>query len=82
MPENNPNPSRPTETTVNTIGFGADVLDTVQDVLKGGRIRSVRIMMGNRMLKEIPVQVAAISAVILAIGAVVISQLHIDIIKD
>ena len=63
------------------VGIGADVLDQVQDVLKGGRIRAIRIKLGSRTLREIPVEAAAFTAILLAAAAVVVSQLRIEIEK-
>jgi hypothetical protein len=62
-------------------GIGADVLDRVQDVLKGGKIRRVRIKLGNRTIHEIPVEAAAFTAIALAAAAVLLSQLHIELDK-
>lgn len=62
-------------------GIGADVLDRVQDVLKGGKIRRVRIKLGNRTIREIPVEAAALTAILLAAAAVLLSQLHIELDK-
>lgn len=66
---------------VDAVGIGADVLDRVQDVLKGGKIRAVRIKLGNKTIREIPVEAAAFSAVLLAAVAVVVSQLRIEVDK-
>lgn len=63
------------------VGIGADVLDQVQDVLKGGRIRAIRIKLGNRTLREVPVEAAAFTAILLAAAAVVVSQLRIEVDK-
>lgn len=62
-------------------GVGAEVLDRVQDVLKGGKIRRVRIKLGSRTIREIPVEAAAFTAIALAAVAVLLSQLHIELDK-
>jgi hypothetical protein len=73
---NNPNKSMEV-----VAGVGAEVLDRVQDVLKGGKIRNVRIKLGNRTIREIPVEAAAFTAILLAAAAVILSQLHIELDK-
>lgn len=62
-------------------GVGADVLDRVQDILRGGKIRRIRIKLGNRTVREIPVEAAAFTAILLAAAAVLLSQLHIELDK-
>ena len=62
-------------------GIGADVLDGVQNALKGGKIRAVRIKLGNKTIREIPVEAAAMTAILLAVAAVVLSQLHVELDK-
>ena len=64
------------------VSIGADVLDQVQEVLQGGRIRAVRIKLGNKTVREIPVEAAALTAILLVAAAVLISQLRIEIDKD
>jgi hypothetical protein len=63
------------------MGIGADILEHVQEALKGGKIRGVRIKLGNRTLREIPVEAAAVSAILIAAAAVIVSQLRIEIDK-
>lgn len=61
--------------------IGADIISGVQDVLQGGRIRKIRIKLGNRTIKEIPTDAAAVLAVVIAVAAVVVSQLRIEVEK-
>lgn len=68
--------------TDSAVGAGADILDRVQATLQGGCIQRVRIKLGNRTIREIPVQAAAFSAVLIALAAVVISQLHVEVDRD
>lgn len=77
-PGGNPSPGDASQMN-QMVSISADVLDQVQDVLKGGRIRAVRIKLGQRTLKEIPVEAAALTAILVAVAAVVISQLRIEV---
>lgn len=63
------------------IGIGAEIADQVQDTLKGGRIRGVRIKLGKHTIREIPVKTATLSAVLIAAAAVLVSNLRIEIDK-
>lgn len=60
----------------------AQALDQVQEILKGSRVRKVRIKLGDRVLKEIPVESAALTAIVIVVAAIVISQLHIEVVRD
>ncbi|HEY3413452.1 MAG TPA: DUF4342 domain-containing protein [Armatimonadota bacterium] len=64
------------------LAVGSDILDEVQSTLSGGRIRRVRIKLGRRTIREIPVQAAALTAILIAAAAVIVSQLSIEIDKD
>lgn len=64
------------------LAVGTDILNDVQHTLDGGRIRRVRIKLGHRTIKEIPVQMAALSAILIAAAAVIISQLSVEIDTD
>jgi hypothetical protein len=63
------------------LAIGTDILNDVQHTLNGGRIRRVRIKLGNRIIREIPVETAALSAVLIAAAAIIISQLSIEVDK-
>jgi hypothetical protein len=60
----------------------AQALDQVQEILRGSRVRKVRIKLGDRVLKEIPVESAALTAIVIVVAAIVISQLHIEVVRD
>jgi hypothetical protein len=64
------------------VGAGADIIDRVQETLQGGRIKRVRIKLGGRTIREIPVQAAAFSAILIALAAAIISQLHVEVDQD
>ena len=64
------------------VGAGADIIEEVQATLQKGRIRRVRIKLGNRTIREIPVQAAAFTAILIALAAVLVSQLHIEVDGD
>lgn len=64
------------------MAVGSDILDEVQHTLNGGRIRRVRIKLGNRTIREIPVRAAALTAILIAAAAVIVSQLSVEVDKD
>jgi hypothetical protein len=64
------------------IGIGSEIADQVQETLSGSRIRSVRIKLGKHTIREIPVKTAALSAILIAAAAAIISNLRIEIDKE
>lgn len=64
------------------LGIGAELADQVQDTLKGGRIRSVKIKLGKHTIREIPVKAATLTAILIAAAAVIVSNLRVEVDKD
>jgi hypothetical protein len=61
------------------LSVSADILDQMQDTLKGARIKRVKIKLGKHTLREIPIEAAALSAILIAAAAVIVSQLKIEV---
>ena len=61
----------------------AELLDDVQRLLEaGGAIRRLRVKIGDRVVREIPVSVSALGAILIGLLAVVASRLTIEILRD
>src|SRR5262249_51310164 len=70
-------------TGVDLADLTADLLDDVRRLLEaGGSIRKVRIKLGDRVIREVPVAVTAIGAILVGLLAVVASRLTIEILRD
>ena len=64
-------------------GLTAELMDDVQRLLEaGGAIRKLRVNLGDRVLREVPVTVGAVGAILIGLLAVLASRLTIDIIRD
>ena len=64
-------------------GLATELMDDVQRLLEaGGAIRKVRVRIGDRVLREIPLEVTAVSAVLLGVVAVLATRLTIELIRD
>src|SRR5216684_99221 len=61
---------------------GADLLDEVERLLRAGAIKKVRVRLGNRTLKEIPVSLTAVGAVLIGILAVLVSRFVIELERE
>jgi hypothetical protein len=59
---------------------GAELLGEVQRIIGAKRVRSLRIKLGSRVVKEIPVgALTAIATVVLVLFAVVVSTITIEV---
>lgn len=64
----------------NFFTLGADLLGEVQRIIGSDRVRSLRIKMGNRVVKEIPIApLTAVATVALVLLAVVVSTMSIEV---
>jgi hypothetical protein len=61
---------------------GADLLDEVERLLRAGAIKKIRVRLGNRTLKEIPVSLTAVGAVLIGILAVLVTQFVIELERE
>ena len=58
------------------------MLDEVERLLRAGAIRKIRVRLGNRTLKEIPVSLTAIGAVLIGFLAVLVTQFVIELERE
>src|SRR2546423_3757459 len=61
---------------------GADLLDEVERLLRAGAIRKIRVRLGNRTLKEIPVSLTAAGAVLIGVIAVLVTRFVIELERE
>jgi hypothetical protein len=73
---------KPTSGAADFISVTADLLDEVQRLLEAGVIRKIRVKLGNRTLKEIPVNLTAVGALVIGLLAVLVTQFVIEIERD
>jgi hypothetical protein len=64
------------------LALTAEVVDDVQRLLSLGPIQRLRIRLGDRTIREVPVSVTAIGAILIGLLAVLASRLTIDILRD
>jgi predicted NBD/HSP70 family sugar kinase len=62
--------------------MGADLLDEVERLLRAGAIRKIRVRLGNRTLKEIPVSLTAVGAVLIGVIAVLVTRFVIELERE
>ena len=65
-----------------TSGLAGEVLDEVQQVLQKGPVRALRIRLGSHTIKEIPVHLTVMGALLLGVVAVLATKLVIDVSHD
>lgn len=64
------------------IAVGGEILDEVQRLLDKGVVRRIRVKLGRRTLKEIPVSLTALGALTVGLAAVLISLFAIELDRD
>lgn len=72
--------THPPRTDLLTVG--GEIMDEVQRLLDQGAIRRIRVKLGRRTLKEIPVSLTAIGALTVGLAAVLISLFAIELDRD
>jgi hypothetical protein len=79
--ENNTNAAGETLAPATTFFMvGAELLGDVQRIIGTNRVRSLRVKLGNRVVKEIPVgPLTAVATVVLVLLAVVVSTMSIEV---
>lgn len=73
---------RPTSEPPDTTALAAELVDDVVRILEAGRIRAVRLRLGDRVVKEIPVEVTAVGAIVLGALVVLASKFAIELVSD
>lgn len=59
---------------------GAELLGEVQRIIGTNRVRSLRVKLGSRVVKEIPIgPLTAVATVVLVLLAVVVSNMSIEV---
>ncbi len=66
--------------TANLFTLGAELLSEVQHIIGTDRVRSLRIKLGNRVIREVPVApLTAVATLGLVLLAVIISTMSIEV---
>jgi hypothetical protein len=64
------------------LSAGADLMDDVERLLRAGPIRKIRVRFGRRTLKEIPVSVTAVGAVLIGVLVVLVNRVVIELERE
>ena len=71
-----------TKSPSDLLTVGADLLDEVERLLRAGAIRKIRVRLGNRTLKVIPVSLTAVGAVLIGVLAVMVTRFVIELERE
>jgi len=64
----------------NLFTVGAELLSEVQRIIGTNRVRCIRVKLGSRVVKEIPIRpLTAVATVLLVLAAVVVSTMSIEV---
>jgi hypothetical protein len=74
--------NKTTSGAADIISITAELLDEVQRLLESGVIRKIRVKLGDRTLKEIPVTLTAAGALVITVLAVLVTRFVIEIERD
>jgi hypothetical protein len=74
--------NKSTTGAADVISITAELLDEVQRLLEAGVIRKIRVKLGNRTLKEIPVSLTAVGALAIGLLAVLVTRFIIEVERD
>jgi hypothetical protein len=67
----------------NLFSLGSELLNEVQGTLGSSKVKALRLSFGDRTIREIPVSpLTAIATLALVIGAILVSNLKIEIVKE
>jgi hypothetical protein len=78
--ENNTNAGESLAPATSFFTVGAELLGEVQRIIGTNRVRSLRVKLGNRVVKEIPIgPLTAVATVVLVLLAVVVSTMSIEV---
>jgi hypothetical protein len=60
--------------------LGAELLGEVQKIIGTNRVRSLRVKLGDRVIKELPIgPVTAVATVIIVLLAVIVSSISVEV---
>jgi hypothetical protein len=61
-------------------GLGAELLSEVQKIIGTNRVRSLRIKLGNRVVKELPIgPLTAVATILLVLLAVIVTSVSVEV---
>ena len=61
-------------------GLGAELLSEVQKIIGTNRVRSLRIKLGSRVIKELPIgPLTAVATIVLVLIAVIVTSVSIEV---
>ena len=67
----------------NLFSLGSDLLTEVQNTIGTSKVKGLRISVGDRAIRDIQVSpLTAVATVALVVGAIIVSNLRIEIIKE
>jgi hypothetical protein len=67
----------------NFFSLGSELLNEVQHHLGDSKVKALRLTLGHRVIKEIPISpVTAVATVALVIVAIIVSNLKIEVVKE
>jgi hypothetical protein len=64
------------------LDVAVDLLEDLQRVIAGGRLKAVRIRLGDKTLAEVPVALTAAAAITAGLAAVLLTKLTIDVVNE
>jgi hypothetical protein len=63
--------------------FGSELLAEVQNTLGSSRLTALRLRVGDRVIKEIPITpMTAIATIAVVVGAIIITNLTVEVVKE
>ncbi|MBI3911431.1 MAG: ubiquitin [Armatimonadetes bacterium] len=74
--------SHPRSIPPDTLAVTAELVEDVIRLLEAGPIRGVRIRLGGRILKEIPIEATAVGAILIGLLATLAARFTIELIRD
>jgi hypothetical protein len=64
----------------NLFGLGAELLSEVQKIIGTNKVRSLRLKLGDRVIKELPVgPLTAVATILLVLIAVIVSSVSVEV---
>ncbi|MDR3710206.1 MAG: hypothetical protein P4L33_18070 [Capsulimonadaceae bacterium] len=76
-------PSATLTPAANFFSLGSELLAEVQKTLGDSRLKALRLKVGDRTIKEIPITpVTAFATLAVVIGAIIITNLKIEVVKE
>lgn len=74
--------SHPRISSSDTLALTAELVDDVIRLLEAGPIRAVRLRIGGRVLREIPIEATAVGAILIGLLAVLAARFTIELVRD